>query len=207
MKRVVLTSVLAAGLFVAAGCSSTNTSSPSSTVASTTSAASSSSKATSAASSAGGSAAPAELDAQSTTWFETLCSGVSPIAELAQTADTSGLSDAAAQQKGVELITQFGTALSDTGAALADTPAPTFDGGEDLASTMASGLAESGTQMAALAQSFGAIDPADTAALEAAVQSLPDDLQTAVAPLSAIGELDPSVSAAVQEIPACQALG
>lgn len=202
MKRVIVTSVVAAGLFVVAGCSSSGSSTSSSTVASTTTAAS-----TSAGSSANGGAAPAELDAQSTTWFETLCSGVAPVAELAKTADTSGLSDAAAQQKGVELITQFGAALSDTGATLADTPPPTFDGGEEFATTMSNGLTESGSQMADLAKSFGSIDPTDTAALEEAVASLPDDLSAAVAPLSAIGDLDAGVSAAAQEIPSCQQLG
>lgn len=203
MKRSVVTSVMAAGVLLVAGCSSTNSGGTSSTAAATTSA---SSSAESAEASASGGAAAAELDAQSTTWFETLCGGVAPVAELAQTADTSGLSDAAAQQKGVELITEFGTALSDTGAALADTPPPTFDGGEDFASTMSDGLTESGTQMAALAESFGAIDPADTAALQAAVTALPDDLATAVAPLSALGDIDPAISAAAQEIPACAAL-
>ncbi len=214
VNRTVLTSVIAAGVLLVAGCSSSDSGGTSTAAATTTTSAASSmaqdstaaSDETSAGTSAGTGDATA-LDAQSTAWFETLCNGVAPVAELAQTADTSGLSDAAAQQKGVELITEFGAALSDTGTALADAPPPTFEGGEEFAATMTSGLTESGAQMATLAQSFGAIDPTDTAALKAAVTSLSDDLSTAVAPLSAIGDLDPAISDAAQQIPACAALG
>lgn len=205
MKRSIVVSVLAVGSLVLAGCSSGNSDGTSTTSAAATTSAATSAESSAASSSGGG--AGTELDAQSVTWFDTLCSGVAPIVELAASADTNGLSDAAAQQKGVELISQFGTALTDTGSALDGTPPPTFDGGDAFATSITSGLSDSGAQMGELATTFGAIDPADTAALEAAVKELPTQLSTALQPISAIGDLDPSISAAVQEVPACKALG
>ena len=205
MKRTIVMSVLAVGSLVLVGCSSGKSGGTSTTAAAATTTSAASSAASSAAGSSG--AAPAELDERSVAWFDTLCTGVSPIVELAQSADTSGLSDAAAQQKGVDLISQFGAALSATGESLDGTPPPTFDGGEAFATEITSGLNESGTKMAALATSFGAINPSDTAALEAAVKDLPTQLSSALQPIAAIGDLDPSISSAVQELPACQALG
>lgn len=204
MKRSVVTAALAAGVLLVAGCSSNESGTPSTTAAATSTAASSS--AASAGTSAGGVAA-AELDAQTVAWFEVLCNGAAPIAELASTADTTGLTDAEAQLEGVELLNGISAAFADTGAALEGTPPPTFDGGDEFASTMASGLTESGTKVADLAASLGAIDPTDSAALEQAVTELPDELTTALSPLAALGDLDPAISAAAQEIPACAALG
>jgi hypothetical protein len=204
MKRSVVTAVLAASVLLVAGCSSNDSGTASTTTAAATSTAASSSAES--AESSGGVVA-AELDAQTVAWFEALCDGAAPIAELASTADTTGLTDAEAQLEGVELLNGISAAFADTGAALAGTPPPTFDGGEEFASTMASGLTESGTKVADLAASLGAIDPTDSAALEQAVTELPDELTTALSPLAALGDLDPAISAAAQEIPACAALG
>jgi len=218
MRRSAWTAVLAAGALVVAGCSSTSTTAGSSTAASSSapstqsSAASSATSKSSAASSAasqGGSAsvAPATLDTQTTTWFTTLCGGVAPILTLASGLETTGQDNATAQQAGVTVLKEFGAALTQTGTALGSTPPPTFDGGSAFAAQMTSGLADSGNQISTLATSFAAIDPTDDAAFKQAASNLSGELTSAAAPLQAIGQLDPAVSAAAQQIPACQALG
>ena len=213
-----LLAVGAAGVLLVAGCSSSDsggstTSSPSASAASSaaeSSDASSSEVATSGSSESSGSStsgtvAPAELDEQTIAWFTTLCTGVAPIQELSQL-DTSGQDAATAQKTGVDALTQFGTVLTETSQKLESAEPPTFEGGEQFASQMTTGLAESGPKLAALAKSFGAINPSDTAALQQASTGLATQLQTAVAPLQALGELPADVSAAAQEIPACKAL-
>lgn len=210
-----LLAVGAAGVLLVAGCSSSDTggsttssaaSSPveSSDVSSSDSPASGSA-AVSGGSSASASVAPAELDEQTIAWFTTLCTGVAPIQQLSNL-DTSGQDAATAQKTGVDALTQFGTVLSDTSEKLATAEPPTFEGGEQFASEMTTGLAESGPKLAALAKSFGAISPTDTAALQAASSGLATQLQTAVAPLQALSQLPADVSAAAQEIPACKSL-
>ncbi len=212
-----LLAVGAAGVLLVAGCSSSDsggsTTSPASSAASSaaeSSAASSSEAATSGSSessgaSASSSVAPAELDEQTVAWFTTLCTGVAPIQELSNL-DTSGQDPATAQKTGVEALTKFGTVLSDTSEKLASAEPPTFEGGEQFASQMTTGLAESGPRLAELAKTFGAINPSDTAALQQASSGLATQLQSAVAPLQALGQLPEDVSAAAQEIPACKAL-
>lgn len=227
MKRSVWTAhpllaVGAAGVLLVAGCSSSDsggstTSSSSSSAASPaaeSSAASSSGSSSAVApsgssessgSSASGSVAPAQLDEQTIAWFTTLCTGVAPIRELSKL-DTSGQDPATAQKTGVDALTQFGTVLSDTGEKLASAQPPTFEGGEQFASEMTTGLAQSGPKLTELAKTFGAINPTDTAALQQASSGLATQLQTAVAPLQALSQLPADVSAAAQEIPACKAL-
>jgi hypothetical protein len=214
-----LLAVGVAGVLVVAGCSSSDsggstTSSAASSavpsVAASSGAGSSDASSSEAApgsseSSAGGTVAPADLDEQTVAWFTTLCTGMAPIQQLSQL-DTSGQDAATAQKTGVDALTQFGTVLTETSQKLASAQPPTFEGGEQFASQMATGLAESGPKLAALAKSFGAINPSDTAALQQASSGLATQLQTAVAPLQALGQLPPDVSAAAQEIPACKAL-
>ncbi len=230
MKRTLWTAVLAAGVLLVAGCSSNSagTGSAASTTAAASSAAASSEAMTSEAmtseamtseamtsgsessaeSSGSGSAsvAPAALDEQTTTWFTTLCEGVAPIGELANL-DTSGQDAATAQKTGVQALQQFGTVLSETSAKLAAAQPPTFEGGTEFANQVTSGLAESGPKLTALAQSFGAIDPKDTAGLQQAFQGLSGELSSAIAPLQELQQLPPAVSEAVKKIAACQALG
>ncbi len=148
---------------------------------------------------------PANLDAQSKTWFTTLCDGVAPIGQL-QNLDTAGQDAAAAQKTGVQALQQFATVLSDTSARLKSTPPPTFEGGTDFANQMVSGLSESGPKLAALAKSFGTINPSNTAALQQAVSGLSGELSSAIAPLQSLTQLPPDVSAAAQQIPACKSL-
>lgn len=237
MKRSLWTAVLAAGVLLAAGCSSNSagTGSAASTAAASSTASSAAvsadlmssgsmssepmmsdsssvgSESSSAASGAGGSGGasasvtPAQLDAQTVAWFTTLCEGVAPIGKLSNL-NTSGQDAATAQKTGVDALKKFGAVLSDTSAKLKSAPPPTFAGGTDFADQMASGLEASGPQLAAVAQSFGAINPKDTAALKQAVTGLPDQLQQAVAPLKKLTELPADVSAAAQQIPACASL-
>ncbi len=235
MKRSLWTAVLAAGVLLVTGCSSNSagTGSAASTAAASSAAASSeassseamtseamtseamtseamtseSSESSSEASGSGSaSVAPASLDAQTTTWFTTLCEGVAPIQELSNL-DTSGQDNATAQKTGVEALQRFGTVLTDTSTQLESTPPPTFEGGTEFANQVATGLGESGLKLSALAQSFGAINPTDTAALQQATQGLTTQLTEAIAPLQQLGQLPPAVSEAVKEIPACKSLG
>ncbi len=155
---------------------------------------------------ASASVVPAQLDAQTTTWFETFCGGVSPIVQEAQGINSSG-DPAAAQQAGVTLFQKMGAAFTDTSAKLAATPPPTFDGGADVAAKLAAGLSESGSTVSAFATKFAAINPSDTAAMQQATADLTTQLTEAFKPVQSLSELDPSIGAAAQQIPACQALG
>ncbi len=237
MKRTLWTAVLAAGVLLVAGCSSNSagTGSAASTTAAASSAeamtseamtseamtseamtseamtsASSGSESSGSESSSesGGSAsvAPAALDEQTTTWFTTLCEGIAPISELSKL-DTSGQDAATAQKTGVQALQLFGSALTDTSAKLTAAPPPTFEGGADFANQLTSGLAASGPKLKALAVTFGAIDPTNTAALQQGIQGLSAELSSAVAPLQQLQQLPPAVSESVKNIPACAALG
>ena len=236
MKRSLWTAVLAAGVLLVAGCSSNNagTGSAASTTAASSAASSaavssesssamtsesmtsessssespSSSAASSGAGGSGGasaSVAPAQLDAQTTAWFTALCEGVAPIRDLSNL-NTAGQDNATAQKTAVAALQKFGTVLTDTSAKLKSTPPPTFQGGTEFANQLSSGLAASGPKLAAVAQSFGAVKPNDTAALQQASAGLSAQISSAVQPLQQLTQLPAEVSAAVKEIPACKSL-
>ncbi|WP_420122881.1 hypothetical protein [Nakamurella sp.] len=136
------------------------------------------------------------LDAQSTAWFETLCTGVSPLADLEQT-----MKSVSSGQELGSAMTTVGTAFTDTAAKLADQPAPTFDGGQELASNTQTAMQTFGQTF----QDFGAraaqISNSDTAGQQQFLQ----DFQAALtqSPLAEM-KLSPDVQQAVQQIPACQ---
>lgn len=136
------------------------------------------------------------LDAQSTAWFETLCTGVSPLADLEQT-----MKSVSSGQELGSAMTTVGTAFTDTAAKLADQPAPTFDGGQELAANTQTAMQTFGQTF----QDFGAraaqISNSDTAGQQQFLQ----DFQAALtqSPLAEM-KLSPDVQQAVQQIPACQ---
>jgi hypothetical protein len=147
--------------------------------------------------------APADLDAQTTTWFTTLCEGVAPTLSDVQTKAQS----ATTPQQLSAALTTFGSGLTDTATKLKSTPPPTFDSGAAFADEATSGLAESGPKLTALAQKVAVIKTTDTAALQQALGSLATEVEAAIAPLQAVSKLPPAVSEAVKEIPACKSLG
>lgn len=162
-----------------------------------------------AATSSGGTASasvqPANLDAQTTTWFTTLCQGLGPVAAL-PIPGTSGLDIAALQKVGPETLQETITALTSTSTKLQSTPPPTFQGGTEFADQVTSALGDSGSRLQALASTFQTISPTDPSALAQAVTQLPGELAKVIEPVQSLTDLPPDVAAATTQIPACQAL-
>lgn len=136
------------------------------------------------------------LDAQSTAWFETLCTGVSPLADLEQT-----MKSVSSGQELGSAMTTVGTAFTDTAAKLADQPAPTFEGGQELASNTQTAMQTFGQTFQDFGSRAAQISNGDTAGQ----QQFAKDFQAALteSPLSQM-KLTPEVQQAVQQIPACQ---
>jgi hypothetical protein len=122
--------------------------------------------------------------------------------------DQTGTTSPAAQQTAaVDALQALQTAFSSTATQLAAAPSPTFAGGAEFASTLAAGLASSASQLAPVVAEFMTVDPSDANALSTAASALQTDLSTALQPMDSIDQLEPAVSQAVSEIPACQSLG
>lgn len=190
-----------ASMVVLAGCSSGSSSSA------TTSAATTSSVMTSSAvsSAAGGSGATTtvggdatEFDAQTVTWFDTMCTGMEPLADLQQSA--SSLTTTA--QLGSAMST-IGTSMTETASKLAALPAPTFEGGDTVAQTVQTGLASFGQTFTDFSKRAAELKDGDTAAL----QQFQSDLAAEVSK-SPIANLDATadVQAAIKQIPSCRPL-
>ena len=208
MKRptTALSVAMAAGLMLA-GCSSggTDTASSSSSVASSVSssaasAASTSSASSSRPSSAEPTAAPTltagdgsgELDAQTTTWFSTFCTG------LAGVADLRTISSA---QQASQVLQRVGTDMTNTASQLAALAPPTFSGGDGLAASAINSFNQIGPAFVSFGQRAGTIGEND----EAATQQFAADFQAQLAPLASLTkiELDPATQQAVSAIPEC----
>lgn len=134
------------------------------------------------------------LDAPSTTWFDTMCTGMAPLTSLQNVTSQQELSDA---------MTQAGAAFQATGGQLATLPPPTFEGGTELAQSATSGFQSFGQTFIDFGQKVLEIDGNDTAAQ----QQFTDDLAAAAAasPVAQI-RLTPALTEAVQAIPSCQSL-
>jgi len=204
-----------AAMVLIAGCGSSNDSASSSTSAasSSSSAASSSAKASTSASektSSGTSSVGAtatstvgagttELDAQSATWFDTLCTGLAPFKSLAT--NPPNITSAADVSS---LMTNVGGAMTQTGSALASTPPPTFQGGDTAASGIVAALQQYGPVFSDFGQKAAQIDPNDAAAL----QQLATDFEGQVSGASSLTQFDfdPAVKQAVNQIPSCNGI-
>ncbi len=210
MKRptTALAVVLAAGLMLA-GCSSggTDTASSASSVASSASSSETTSSATSSSSSsaeptasATATAAPTltagdgsgELDAQTTTWFSTFCTG------LAGVADLRTISSA---QQASQVLQRVGTDMTTTASQLAALAPPTFTGGDGLAESAINSFNQIGPAFVSFGQRAGTIEDND----EAATQQFAADFQAQLAPLASLTkiQLDPATQQAVSAIPEC----
>ena len=176
-----------------AGCSSGSSSSGTTSAAATTSSAA----ASSAASGAGGTAAA--LDADSVTWFETMCQGLAPLSDIQKEATASTTASEAAAA-----LAQAGTAMTDTADQLSQLPPPAVDGGDALATSVVAGLKDFGTTFSDFSVRAAALKEGDTAAL----QQFGTDLQTALSASSPLGDAQPSaeVQAQVRKLPACQSV-
>lgn len=176
-----------------AGCSSGSNSSGTSSAAASSVASSpaTSAKATTA---AGGGAT--SLDAQSVTWFETMCQGLEPLTsfegKLGQNSTAGEISSS---------LAELGTAMTDTAKELSELPPPTVEGGDELAQRVVAGLDDFGTTFSDFSTRAVSLKEGDTAA----AQQFVTDLQNAVA-ASPIADAQPSaeVQAEVRKIPACQ---
>ena len=222
MKRLTPAALLVTGALLLSACSSNSDTSGSSSAAAPTSAATSNAAASSETSGSGEGSAPdtaatagassavaaASTDAQTTAWFDALCTGIAPIKSVESAGlGTQNPDPAAGQQALIGAITTLSSAFTSTSATLATTPPPTFDGGAQFASTVTTGLGTTGTDLAKSAETFAAVDPSDAATLAAAKTTLQADLIKAVGPLQSISGLDPAIQAATTEIPSCKSLG
>jgi hypothetical protein len=150
-------------------------------------------------------ATPADLDAASATWFDVMCTALGPVGVEANPSTPAEL---------LTLQQTFATTITQTAATLATTPPPGFDGGTGWAASVIAVLqSSSATMTAALAQSTGelaALDPNDQAALESfkTKVSQPPGFKDAYTLLATMDtQVDPSVAAAVHEIPSCASIG
>ena len=182
-----------ASVVLLAGCSSGSSSSGTTSAAATTSSAA----ASSAASGTGGTATA--LDADSVTWFETMCQGLAPLSDIQKEATASTTAGEAAAA-----LAQAGTAMTDTADQLSQLPPPAVDGGDALATSVVAGLKDFGTTFSDFSVRAAALKEGDTAAL----QQFGTDLQTALSASSPLGDAQPSaeVQAQVRKLPACQSV-
>jgi hypothetical protein len=182
-----------ASVVLLAGCSSGSSSSGTTSATATTSSAA----ASSAASGTGGTAT--SLDADSVTWFETMCQGLAPLSDIQKEATASTTAGEAAAA-----LAQAGTAMTDTADQLSQLPPPAVDGGDALATSVVAGLKDFGTTFSDFSVRAAALKEGDTAAL----QQFGTDLQTALSASSPLGDAQPSaeVQAQVRKLPACQSV-
>lgn len=138
------------------------------------------------------------LDAQSTAWFETLCTGVAPLADL-----PAKMSSVSSGQELGTAMTTVGTAFTDTAGKLADQPPPTFEGGQDLAANTQTAMQSFGQTFQDFAARASQLQDGDSAGQ----QKFLSDFQAAMSqsPIAKM-ELTPDVQESVKQIPACRAL-
>ncbi|WP_395728757.1 hypothetical protein [Nakamurella sp.] len=194
-----------ASMVVLAGCSSGSSSSGTTSTASSSTASSSTASSTTSSATAessfeasrpvatttvGGDAT--SLDEQSTAWFSALCTGMAPLGDL---------TNASTQQEVSDAMIAAGEAFRSTGETLGTLPPPTFDGGDVLAENTQSGFQVAATAFTDLGNKVLEIKDGDTAGQ----QQIAKDLQAAAqdTPIAQM-QLTPALTAAVQQIPACQ---
>lgn len=214
MKHSSWIGLLAAGGLLLTGCSSGGDTASSTTAAVTTAAsttaastssesAASSSSTPSAASSADDDttgAEPAELDEATQTWFSTFCSSLANIAQYTGP-DTAGQSVDQIKQTVVTAYTGISTEATAAAAALQPLPPPTIDSGAEIAAATTTGFQDLADVYGRGAQTIAASTPASDADLKAAVDAVEAEAQTASP--NSLGDLDPSVEAAVKALPDC----
>lgn len=153
------------------------------------------------------------LDAQTTAWFTTFCTGMGPVLDLS-TKSTEWSSQiasnpAAGMKAAGDYFVVIGKSFTDTAAALKSTPPPTFDGGADVAGKIVAGMEKAGPVFTQAGQKLAALNPTDQAGAAAAMQDLQQSMTDAMSAFGTVTEnveLDPATQAAVEAIPACSKL-
>ena len=158
-------------------------------------------------SSASGSAA---LDAQSTKWFDTLCTGFLPLTDLSKLGDTvSSAKDVkTAQKQIVALFTKAGSSFTDTAKSLKSLPAPTIPGGAEVASKVEPVLTKLGSDLTAGAKKAAAVDATKN---PSQLQTVLTDTASQISSMSSSVSLDdvttsPEAEKAIAAIPSCKKL-
>ncbi|SDO90144.1 hypothetical protein SAMN04515671_2301 [Nakamurella panacisegetis] len=150
------------------------------------------------------------LDAQSTRWFDTLCTGFLPLADLSKLGDTvSAAKDLkTAQQEVVTLFSRAGASFTDTAKSLAGLPAPTIQGGAQVAAKVQPVLVKLGSTLTAAAREVAAVDVTTN---PTELQTVLTDTATQISTMSSAVNLDsvtasPQAQTAIEAIPSCQKL-
>jgi hypothetical protein len=213
MKRSSWISVLAAGGLLVAGCSSssgtaapatTSTSAESSSSSSTSSSATSSKSATSSEDGSSTQASAAELDDSTKSWFTTFCTGLTDATQYASP-DTTGQSLTDAQSTVVTAYNGIAASTSKLAVDLQAAPPPNIDSGDEISSTFITGFQGLSDVYGRGAATIAALTPSTEADLKSAIDAVEEEAK-GVQPAST-PDLDPSVEAAVEQIPECSSLG
>jgi hypothetical protein len=238
MIRTKLIAVLAAaGAFALVGCSSNTGGSANPATTAATSAASAASSATMAATSAASSApaasetssAPAQsgttastdenaptttignggLDAQSAAWFDAFCTGMSPLSDASSAMAGAGGSDPKSQlTASVAAFNSIADAFTNTANKLKDLPPPTFEHGAEIASKIVTGLATTGPQIKAAAQTLSQVQATDEAGVQTAIEAAAGTLESAASSLDPGNyALDEGTQNDIKKIPSCAKIG
>lgn len=147
------------------------------------------------------------LDETSTKWFETYCSGVSPALDEAKKL-SSAMGGSANDPKALlktlsSTFTVMGKSFTSTAKDLADVPAPTFSGGDTLASTVLKAMNTYGPKFTELGTELAKADPNDPNSLKK-LQSIGSDM-AGLQDLARF-KVDSRTLAAIKEVPSCKSL-
>lgn len=157
----------------------------------------------------GGCSSQINLDDQTTTWFDALCTGLEPVA-AAGTAISGGDSAEPKEQlsTAVDGFNAIGDALSATAKTLAPLPPPTIDGGARIASGIVSALTAAGPAVKQAASTLAATPATDAATVKSAIATAAAAMTNSVSGLNASTyQLDKYTQAAIKRIPSCATVG
>ena len=169
--------------------------------ASSNSASSSAASASTARSGSGSAAAGrgSAIDAQTTAWFTTLCTGLAPLNSLSSLLPSAGGGIPDTGSFGTR-ITGIGMELKSTSFALKTQPPPTFPGGAAYAAKATGALTQLGAAFSDAGPKIGRGNLFALAQLAGTANSAPvHDLQSLT--------VDPATAAAITAIPACRKAG
>ena len=147
-------------------------------------------------------ATPAELDAQTSAWFETMCGGLAKVEPAGFDNDGDGTLSPIEQANYFRALSESFTATSQAATSL---PPPTIDGGADLVTALSSSLATAGTD-------FGGLVDKATTSVDGPNGDIAGILQDASRSYIGIAyaplvQSDPGVLKALHPLPSCAAVG
>jgi hypothetical protein len=146
-----------------------------------------------------------ELDETSTTWVVTFCTGFADIAEF--TSPDTGMGKDETIQAVVDAYQGMADAASAAADALENTPAPTFAGGERMATGVHDWFRDVAEAYGDGAASIAAGDYDTSSDLKADIDAIETQVNTANARLGqTLGSVDPDVGRAIAAQPECAAL-